>query len=236
MTYNRRYIGGQIPVGKAGETAGMGGKHRSGQYRALNPRSGNNRQGNGEGTFADTGNIVDSGNSFLFKHGAFTGIAIGVLLGVISPLVSLVAFSIIFSLLITYIKSKSTASTDTIIGVFSSTAIAAGLMKVTTAENGREAVEKFLAVPEGTYQYILMDLQMPVLDGYEATRQIRAVEHPEAKRICIIAVTADVFPEDIARASACGMMMNSGIQIPAGGCQPWAENHWQCQAQAPRKK
>ena len=61
-------------------------------------------------------------------HGAFTGIAIGVLLGVISPLVSLVAFSIIFSLLITYIKSKSTASTDTIIGVFSSTAIAAGLM------------------------------------------------------------------------------------------------------------
>ena len=58
-------------------------------------------------------------------HGAFTGIAIGVLLGVISPLVSLVAFSIIFSLLITYIKSKSTASTDTIIGVFSSTAIAA---------------------------------------------------------------------------------------------------------------
>ena len=78
-------------------------------------------------------------------------------------------------------------------------------MKVTTAENGREAVEKFLAAPEGTYQYILMDLQMPVLDGYEATRQIRAVEHPEAKRICIIAVTADVFPEDIARASACGM-------------------------------
>ncbi len=61
-------------------------------------------------------------------HGAFTGIAIGVLLGVVSPLVSLVGFSIVFSLLITYIKSKSSASTDTIIGVFSSTAIAAGLM------------------------------------------------------------------------------------------------------------
>ena len=61
-------------------------------------------------------------------HGAFTGIAIGVLLGVVSPMVSLVVFSVVFSLLITYIKNKSTASTDTIIGVFSSTAIAAGLM------------------------------------------------------------------------------------------------------------
>lgn len=61
-------------------------------------------------------------------HGAFTGIAIGVLLGAVSPLFSLVLFSIVFSLLITYIKSKSSASTDTVIGVFSSTAIALGLM------------------------------------------------------------------------------------------------------------
>jgi zinc transport system permease protein len=61
-------------------------------------------------------------------HGAFTGIAIGVLLGSVEPLLSLVVFSILFSLLITYIKSKSSTSTDTIIGVFSSTAIAVGLM------------------------------------------------------------------------------------------------------------
>ena len=61
-------------------------------------------------------------------HGAFTGIAIGVLLGVFSPMISLVAFSVLFALLITYIKNKSRASTDTIIGVFSSTAIALGLM------------------------------------------------------------------------------------------------------------
>ena len=61
-------------------------------------------------------------------HGAYTGIANGVLLGGVEPLVSLVIFSILFSLLITYIKSKSSASTDTIIGVFSSTAIAMGLM------------------------------------------------------------------------------------------------------------
>lgn len=61
-------------------------------------------------------------------HGAFTGIAIGVLFGSFSPLLSLIIFSVVFALFITYIKNKSTASTDTIIGVFSSTAIALGLM------------------------------------------------------------------------------------------------------------
>ena len=61
-------------------------------------------------------------------HGAFTGIAIGVLLGSVSPLFSLIIFSVAFAVFITYIKNKSTASTDTIIGVFSSTAIALGLM------------------------------------------------------------------------------------------------------------
>lgn len=61
-------------------------------------------------------------------HGAFTGLAIGSLVGILSPLVSLVGFSILFALLITYIKNNSSASTDTIIGVFSSTGIAAGLM------------------------------------------------------------------------------------------------------------
>ena len=61
-------------------------------------------------------------------HGAFTGIAIGVLLGMSSPLLSLIIFSIIFAVFITYIKNRSTASTDTVIGVFSSTAIAIGLM------------------------------------------------------------------------------------------------------------
>ena len=61
-------------------------------------------------------------------HGAFTGIAIGVLFGSVSPLFSLIIFSVAFAVFITYIKNKSTASTDTIIGVFSSTAIALGLM------------------------------------------------------------------------------------------------------------
>ena len=61
-------------------------------------------------------------------HGAFTGIAIGVLLGSSSPLISLVLFSIAFALLITYIKNRSRVGADTVIGVFSSTAIAVGLM------------------------------------------------------------------------------------------------------------
>ena len=61
-------------------------------------------------------------------HGAFTGLAVGVLLGWLSPLLSLAAFSVVFALLITYIKNRSSASTDTIIGVFSSTGIALGLM------------------------------------------------------------------------------------------------------------
>lgn len=60
-------------------------------------------------------------------HGAFTGIAIGVLLGGIKPLAAIIVFSLLFALLITVIKNKSRASTDTIIGVFSSTAIALGL-------------------------------------------------------------------------------------------------------------
>ena len=61
-------------------------------------------------------------------HGAFTGIAVGALAGMASPLTSLILFSIVFALLITYIKHRTAASADTVIGVFSSTAIAVGLM------------------------------------------------------------------------------------------------------------
>lgn len=61
-------------------------------------------------------------------HGAFTGIAIGVLLGSMSPLLSLIVFSVVFAVVITYIKEKSNAAADTIIGVFSSMAVAVGLM------------------------------------------------------------------------------------------------------------
>ncbi len=75
--------------------------------------------------------VVNSRMAFFsdsIGHGAFTGIAIGTMLGGIQPIWAATAFSIIFALTITYIKNKSSASTDTIIGVFSSTAIALGLV------------------------------------------------------------------------------------------------------------
>ena len=61
-------------------------------------------------------------------HGAFTGIAIGALVGAFAPLTSLIIFSVLFALLITWIKHRTAASADTVIGGFSSTAIAVGLM------------------------------------------------------------------------------------------------------------
>ncbi len=73
------------------------------------------------------------------------------------------------------------------------------------AVNGLEAVEMFVASPAGFYDAILMDVQMPVMDGYTATRKIRASGHPDAKTIPIIAMTANTFTEDIDAALASGM-------------------------------
>lgn len=71
--------------------------------------------------------------------------------------------------------------------------------------NGREAVERFADSQPGKFDLIFMDIQMPVMDGYEATRIIRAGNHPEAKTIPIIAMTANAFEEDIQMALAAGM-------------------------------
>ena len=78
-------------------------------------------------------------------------------------------------------------------------------LQVETAVDGRDAVEKFMRALPGTFQCILMDIQMPIMNGYEATQAIRGSNHEEASSIPIIAVTADVFAEDVARVSACGM-------------------------------
>ena len=72
------------------------------------------------------------------------------------------------------------------------------------AENGRIAFEKFAADP-GKYDVILMDVQMPNMGGYETTRLIRAMDIVKAKEIPIIAMTANVFSEDIAQCLAAGM-------------------------------
>lgn len=73
------------------------------------------------------------------------------------------------------------------------------------AENGQEAVEMTAASEEGYYSLILMDIQMPVMDGYEATRRIRALDNPELASIPIIAMTANAFEEDRRDAFAAGM-------------------------------
>ena len=76
---------------------------------------------------------------------------------------------------------------------------------VETAENGQIAVEKVVSSQAGYYDLILMDIQMPVLDGYDATKQIRALEDKALASIPIVAMTANAFDEDRAKALACGM-------------------------------
>jgi CheY-like chemotaxis protein len=67
----------------------------------------------------------------------------------------------------------------------------------------------FIRDPE-KYDLIFMDVQMPIMDGYEATRQIRALEIPRAKEIPIIAMTANVFKEDVEKCLAVGMNAHLG--------------------------
>ncbi len=76
---------------------------------------------------------------------------------------------------------------------------------VESAENGQIAVDKFLASPERYYDLILMDVQMPVMDGCAATRAIRASAHPDAKTIPILAMSADAFAETANMVLAAGM-------------------------------
>lgn len=83
---------------------------------------------------------------------------------------------------------------------------------VTIAMDGKEAVGLFEQSPAGTYDIILMDIMMPIMDGYEATRTIRNLSHPQARTIPIIAVTANAFGEDVQKAKESGM--NAHIAKP----------------------
>ena len=76
---------------------------------------------------------------------------------------------------------------------------------VDTAENGAEAVEKVKNSKPGSYDLVLMDVQMPVMNGYEATRQIRALNDPALAGITILAMTANAFEEDRKKALESGM-------------------------------
>ena len=83
------------------------------------------------------------------------------------------------------------------------------LISIDCAENGIEAVRLFSEAPE-KYNMILMDLQMPEMDGLEATRKIREQDHPNAKSIPIVALTANVFKEDIEKCLDAGMNDHMG--------------------------
>ncbi len=73
------------------------------------------------------------------------------------------------------------------------------------AENGKLAVERFANAEEGRFDAILMDVQMPVMNGYDATRAIRAMTRKDAGEIPIIAMTANAFAEDEREALNAGM-------------------------------
>jgi CheY-like chemotaxis protein len=73
------------------------------------------------------------------------------------------------------------------------------------AENGSIALEMFSNSPPGYYDAILMDIRMPVMDGLEATKAIRALDRPDALAIPVIAMTANAFDEDVQRSLQVGM-------------------------------
>ncbi|MDR1604585.1 MAG: response regulator [Gracilibacteraceae bacterium] len=88
-------------------------------------------------------------------------------------------------------------------------------LNVDCAENGAAALEIFQRQPE-RYDMIFMDVQMPEMDGYEATRRIRALDLPQAGKIPIVAMTANVFREDIEKCLAAGMNDHVGKPLDFG--------------------
>lgn len=85
------------------------------------------------------------------------------------------------------------------------------------AENGKIAVDKFAASPEGFYDYILMDILMPEMDGCEAAARIRAMDRSDAGRVPIFAMTANAFAEDMEKSRRAGM--NAHISKPVSAAE-----------------
>lgn len=87
---------------------------------------------------------------------------------------------------------------------------------VECANDGRQALDQFLQSSPGYYDAILMDVQMPVMDGLEATRSVRISDHPFAKTIPIIATTANAFSDDVSMALAAGMSAHISKPLDIG--------------------
>ena len=78
--------------------------------------------------------------------------------------------------------------------------------------DGQEALDKFMGAPPDTYDLIFMDIQMPVMNGYEASKAIRASGRADLEKIPIVAMTADAFADDIRKSEEAGM--NDHISKP----------------------
>jgi signal transduction histidine kinase len=88
-------------------------------------------------------------------------------------------------------------------------------LEIVEANNGQEAFDKFKSNP-GDFDLIFMDIHMPGIDGYESTKLIRSFDHPRAKTIPIIAMTANVFKEDVERCREVGMNDHIGKPLDFG--------------------
>ncbi|MDO4497814.1 MAG: response regulator, partial [Bacteroidales bacterium] len=89
-------------------------------------------------------------------------------------------------------------------------------ISVVTVEDGEACVDHYTEVPHGTYDLILMDIQMPRMNGYEATRAIRAMQDKAKASIPIVAMTANAFIEDKQAAAAAGMNAHVAKPIDVG--------------------
>lgn len=78
-------------------------------------------------------------------------------------------------------------------------------IRLDMAENGKATLELFKSAPSGTYDAVLMDIQMPLMNGCETAEAIRALKREDAKAVPIIAVTANAFASDVAKARSAGM-------------------------------
>ena len=98
-------------------------------------------------------------------------------------------------------------------------------LEVESAENGSIAVDMVAAASPGYYNLVFMDIQMPVMNGYEATCAIRSLERRDAKYLPIVAMTANAFAEDIQAAKSSGMNEHMAKPIDLGRLMEVLE-HW----------